>query len=413
LWLASGFAGAAILFVVGWFVVVSVTEAPLEAATATDANSWGLPRGLRLLLVDVVVELGSTVRAVIARLVLVSAGVAIVLVVVAVVTSARWTPIRLRRPSVVIGIAVAIAGTWYGARPSAATSPVCNGEPELCDRRYDEVVFAATHNSMSSPGRVEVWPEHDLDIRSQLDSGVRALLIDTHYWPPLGSERELEAADPTVAARVRSSIFDSLGGLRAGREGTYLCHNHCVYGATPFVDALGDVARFLDENRTDVVTLIIQDAISPTDTVEAFQAAGLIDQVHTHATGSEWATLGELIERDERLVVFAEEQGSEPAWYHSVFEHVQETPYHFESADEFSCEENRGSADAPLFLMNHWIQRLTPDRADAVVVNTREVLVGRARQCESERGQLPNFIAVNFSSIGDLLGAVDQLNGVE
>ena len=44
---------------------------------------------------------------------------------------------------------------------------------------------AATHNSMSSPDVVPVWPEHDGGITAQLDAGVRALLIDTHHWPPL------------------------------------------------------------------------------------------------------------------------------------------------------------------------------------------------------------------------------------
>jgi hypothetical protein len=38
--------------------------------------------------------------------------------------------------------------------------------------------------------------------------------------------------------------------------------------------------------------------------------------------------------------------------------------------------------------------------------------VERARRCAAERGTLPNFIAVSFYSIGDVLGAVDQLNGV-
>lgn len=410
---ALAFAGAAAMFVVGWLVVVAVTEAPLDAATATDANAWGLPSGLRLLLVDVVVELGSEIRAAIVRLVVLSVVIAAMLTLVAIVASMQRTSVRIRRPIVALGVAIAIAGVWVGVRPAAASPRACNGETVLCDRPYDEVVFAATHNSMSSPGRVEIWPEHDLDIRAQLDSGVRALLIDTHYWPALGSERDLEAADPTVAARVRSRVYESLGDRRTGREGTYLCHNHCAYGATKFVDALGDVAQFLDDNPDDVVTLIIQDAISPDDTVAAFRAADLIDRVHTHAAGSEWATLGELIERDERLVVFAEEQGSDPAWYHAVFDYAQETPYHFESPDDFSCEENRGPADASLFLMNHWIQRLTPDRADAVVVNQRDVLVARARQCEAERGQLPNFVAVNFSSIGDLIGAVDELNRIE
>ena len=63
--------------------------------------------------------------------------------------------------------------------------------------------------------------------------------------------------------------------------------------------------------------------------------------------------------------------------------------------------------------MNHWISRAAPDRADARLLNAREAIVARARRCAEERGQLPDFVAVDFFSLGDLMGAVDELNGVE
>ena len=62
--------------------------------------------------------------------------------------------------------------------------------------------------------------------------------------------------------------------------------------------------------------------------------------------------------------------------------------------------------------MNHWIQRIAPDRTDAVRINALDVLVGRARQCERERGLRPNYLAVNFYDIGDVVAAADVLNGL-
>jgi hypothetical protein len=62
--------------------------------------------------------------------------------------------------------------------------------------------------------------------------------------------------------------------------------------------------------------------------------------------------------------------------------------------------------------MNHWIQRIAPDRTDAVRINALDVLVGRARQCERERGRRPNYLAVNFYDIGDVVAAADVLNGL-
>jgi hypothetical protein len=46
-------------------------------------------------------------------------------------------------------------------------------------------------------------------------------------------------------------------------------------------------------------------------------------------------------------------------------------------------------------------------------VNARDVLLPRLEECQEERGQLPNFVAVDYYSRGDLLPVVDELNGVE
>ncbi len=171
--------------------------------------------------------------------------------------------------------------------------------------------------------------------------------------------------------------------------------------------------QFLDDNPDEVVTLFIEDDISDEDTEAAFEASGLFDEVYVHDPDEGWPTLGEMIDRDERLVVLAEQSGPPPTWYHHGFDLVKDTPYKFESADDFSCEPNRGPEDADLFLMNHWLDATAADRADTAEVNAYDVLVDRARRCEKERGQMVNFVAVNFYSIGDLLEAVDTLNGVE
>jgi hypothetical protein len=92
---------------------------------------------------------------------------------------------------------------------------------------------------------------------------------------------------------------------------------------------------------------------------------------------------------------------------------MRDTPYRARTPEELSCAPNRGPRDAPLFVLNHWIERQAPDRATAAIVNAKDFIVERARRCAQVRGQLPNFVAVSFYGIGDVLGAVDELNGVE
>jgi hypothetical protein len=408
----AGAVGAGVGTALTWLGIRWAVRPPLADATTAGPGTWDLPRALRELVADVESNVTASVAGAATRLVVVP--------MVAGLTAVAAVPLLARRPTGSRRVAVAalisaagVAGVmWLLTSPDQRTEP-CNGHVELCDRAYDEVVQAATHNSMSSPDVVKVWPEQDETIAEQLDSGVRGLLIDTHYWTPVASAGQLVDLAPGIPVPVVEAALARQEAFLDGRPGTYLCHNHCIWGGVPFVDALVDVRVFLEDNPREVVTLVIQDAISTEDTIEAFEAAELVPYLHVQPPGQRWPTLADLIDRGERLVVFAEEAGPPPDWYHAAFEqHIQDTPFRFRSAEELSCAPNRGPAEAPLLLANHWLQAVAPDRRNAAVVNAREVVVDRARRCEVERGQLPSFIAVDFSSIGDVLGAVDELNGV-
>ena len=49
-----------------------------------------------------------------------------------------------------------------------------------------------------------------------------------------------------------------------------------------------------------------------------------------------------MIDSDQRLVVFGENDTTGVPWYHPAFETIQETPYTFHTPEEFSCRPNRG-----------------------------------------------------------------------
>ena len=121
-----------------------------------------------------------------------------------------------------------------------------------------------------------------------------------------------------------------------------------------------------------------------------------------------------MVAADQRLVVMLEEGagGVSAPWMVNGFDYTQDTPYTFPSVDDFSCDHNRGPDDASLLLLNHWLANFTSLVTDAESVNRRDVLLGRAEQCADERGQIPNFVAVNYVDRGDLYDVVDALNGV-
>ena len=310
-----------------------------------------------------------------------------------------------------------------GGGDEGARVTICNGHAALCDRPLNEVAFAATHNSMSAASE-EGWlfAAHRDGIAEQLDGGIRGLLIDVWFGYPsltgvatelLGKDREamveLYGAE-VVEARER--IAAGLGPLE-DRE-LYLCHGFCELGATPLREALQDIRRFLGTNPGEVLIVFIQDEAPAEDIAAAFAEASLERYAYAHpGRDAPWPTLGELVGRNERLIVMTEHADRAPVpWLHRGFELTQETPFAFHSADDLSCEPNRGPADAPLFLVNHWIEDISPTPQDAELLNARDVLLPRLRECAAERGRTPNLVAVNFYRTGDLLAVIDEINGV-
>jgi hypothetical protein len=411
--LGVGLASAGGAVFAGWFVLSRLIGSPLSELAGTTSRG-AVPQGAARLLADLDDVLLTTLSRTWthpATLLLVCGAV----VVVAGLAAQLWTSLAGHGRRRVAGALAVIATSLVLAVPvprgEVEAQRRCNGHAELCDRRYDDVVQVATHNSMSSPDVVRVWPEQDGGIRQQLDFGVRTLMIDASYWPAVG-DTQLQGLRDLLGASDTAALIDAIEARLAPRRGVYLCHNLCALGALPMATALSQLRMFLDDHPDEVVTVMIQDSIDPVDAEAAFSDAGLHDLLYDGSNDGEWPTLGELIDRNQRLVVFSEQHGSPAAWYQSAFERIQDTPYDARSAEQLTCAHGRGPDDASLFLLNNWVEREAPDRAQAAIVNTRSFIVDRARRCAEQRGRLPNFIAVSFYSIGDVIGAADELNGV-
>ncbi len=351
------------------------------------------------------------------------------------VRTRRWIAVALAVAALAGVFALVASGGGDGAQP--VTPLACNGHVALCERKLNDVVLAATHNSMAAV-TIPTWlfAQQDGTIAEQLDHGIRGLLIDTYHGAavPGGVRTELGRQDsakhqlavreigaPAVDAALR--IRARLGHQGEGTPGIFLCHTFCELGAVTLDSALAELRSFLVSNPGEVVVMINQDeGVSPAEMKHAFERAGLLDLVYRGPPGP-FPTLRTMIDSGQRLVVLAEnEADSAVPWYHLAYESaLQETPYRFTTAAQLvdpsklpaSCRPNRGPASAPLFLLNSWVDTSpTPRPSLAAIVNAHEALLARARACEHIRGQIPNLIAVDFFRRGDLLGVVDALNRV-
>lgn len=270
------------------------------------------------------------------------------------------------------------AGPMCAPGASLPDPLVCNGHAELCDRAYDEVAYVTTHNAMSTVE--ERWAPANQGSRlwQQLEDGVRGFMLDTHEE----------------------------------RGETLLCHSICALGNRPFVDALVDLRIFMDCFPSEVITLIIEAHIDEARTAAAFEAAGLMPFLHEQPLGAAWPTLREMITSGRTMVVFTESSGVALPWHHYAYAYAWDNPYSNQVPDDLRCAPGRGSSDSSLFILNHFLTAPVAMRSLAEMVNHDPFFTEHVRRCESEAGQLPNFVTVDFYEIGDVFRVVDSLNGV-
>jgi hypothetical protein len=119
-----------------------------------------------------------------------------------------------------------------------------------------------------------------------------------------------------------------------------------------------------------------------------------------------------MIQARRTLLVLSEHSQPPPPWYTKGYGIFQDTPFTFAAPGDFNCDPNRGPADAPLFEINHFITNAKPPSAqEAEQVNSNAALTARVDQCQQQRGKRPTILAVDFATVGDLMGVVDRLNG--
>jgi hypothetical protein len=232
---------------------------------------------------------------------------------------------------------------------------------------------------MSSEEREWLPPNHRHAVPTQLRDGIRGLNLDTYIWE----------GEP------------------------HLCHGYCELGSQSLVEGLSEIEDFLVEEPSNVILVTFQSAISATDTVDAFESAGMAGRLYDHVTGEPWPTLAELIEGERQLVVFGTAGGGELPGYMDQWEHWQDNPYVAEYPEDFACIPDRGdAATASLYNVNHFLARPIPLEEFAEEGNHNPVLRDHVFSCWEETGMFPNQVLVDFYSIGDIFSVVDELNSI-
>lgn len=165
-------------------------------------------------------------------------------------------------------------------RTAATAATTCNGRTEYCTRSYSNVTFIGSHDSAF----VGELPQQNqnIDIKAQLDMGIRFLQAQTHH-----------------------SILD--------KNILELCHTSCwLEDAGTLESFLGTVKDWLDDNANEVVTLLLTngDSVAISEFGDTFSSSGIDSYAFVPSSSpntlaiDSWPTLGDLISSGKRLIVF-------------------------------------------------------------------------------------------------------------
>jgi len=166
------------------------------------------------------------------------------------------------------------------AASADTTASTCNGHSKYCNRSYSNITFVGSHDS-PFVGKLP-QQNQNIDIKEQLDMGVRYLQAQTHH-----------------------SILD--------KNVLQLCHTSCfLEDAGTLKSFLGTVKDWLDANPNEVITLLLTngDSVDITEFGETFSESGISDYAFVPSSSpntlsiDKWPTIGEMISSGKRLVVF-------------------------------------------------------------------------------------------------------------
>ncbi|GAP83101.1 putative tat pathway signal sequence [Rosellinia necatrix] len=275
---------------------------------------------------------------------------------------------------------------------AAGAAADCNGNAAFCDRAYSKITFAGSHNSAF----VGVGPSDNqiTSVSAQLDQGIRFLTTQTH---------------------------DKDGVIQ-------MCHTSCaLLDAGPLQDYLGTVKSWVDGHPNEVVTLLItnEDAIDINKFADAFKAVGLDGLTFTPSGQlglDSWPTLGDMISSGNRVVVFMDyhsDTGKVP-YILDEFAYFIETPFDPHEDALSGCNVDRpagASADGRLILANHNRNNAVfgidlPDLANAGDTNSVASITAQTNNCKQQLGRVPNVVLLDYVSVGEVIDAQNQLNGV-
>lgn len=300
-----------------------------------------------------------------------------------------------------------VAASTVSQGASATGTTACNNSPLLCNRNYNNITHMGAHDSAflrdQSTGFTESGNQY-YNATVALSAGIRLLQAQVHN---------------------QNGVLE-------------LCHTSCILlDAGTLETFLSAIKTWMDANPNEVVTLLLvnsdNEAASTFGTL--FNSTGLSTYGFTPSSTSgplsTWPTLQTMITANTRLVTFIASIDYDTSYPFLLpeFNFVFETAFG-QTFPDFNCTINRptgiASSEAAVTsgymgLINHFADTSglipVPDITNLLITNSPETnttgaLGTEAQQCESDWGEKPTFILVDYFNVGPAISTADTLNGI-
>ena len=172
------------------------------------------------------------------------------------------------------------------------------------------------------------------------------------------------------------------------------------------------------ENPREVIVVLINTTVTSIQIKDGLEQANLIDSLYSHTFGAPWPTLGKLIQDRDRLVLFSNSPDTGPgfSWLHPSSQYIAQTSLPT-SRSNFDCAAPVTDPANMFYLLQHRVTSgfivPTSNEDSARAVNSFEVLRKRIDDCTLSSDKRPNFIAVDYYTVGDLFGVCNSYLPIE
>jgi outer membrane protein assembly factor BamB len=297
------------------------------------------------------------------------------------------------------------AASWTASTPGPAFAPTAVLIPPAAidvSRRYDQHCWLCAHNAYANVLDGWWYAQQGPTIVTQLNEGVRALMLDTWDCQTNGTNEVIYQHD--------------------GCDKKWLMTPWSKY--TRVQDSLAEIGSWLDRNRNEIVTIILEQRVANAARLQqAFTASGVMprifyadrdnvapDGTHWNVTTQGWPSLAWMVAANLRLVVFSD-WGKGNDGFPRIWDRAVENEYG--NASRNGKFKNRNGSEPltdtsrSLFVMNY-NTTVSLNFADAPDMpwgifdrlNDANQILSFVSACKSLTTRTPNFIAVDWYDNG-------------